>query len=661
MELVFLKLLNMSIAASWLIIVVILLRLVLRKAPKWLICVLWGIVALRLAVPVSLESFFSLVPSAETFGLDSVQETQHDVKNSRITSVAVHMQDIGSNFQFAYNGNSFANKAGQPSDVENLSVNSGIPAIDKVLGSVLSETFAPASEESENILQKVLHMMGILWLGGFALIFSYGLFRYLRLQRKVREAVPLWRNIWICDAVSAPFILGFIRPRIYLSSSIQKEKMEYMISHEKAHLKRGDHWWKLLGYFLLAVYWFNPLSWAAYFLLCRDIEFACDEKVVNNRNLDWKKAYSEALLSCGMQKKLVTVCPLAFGEVGVKERVKKVIHYKKPAFLLMVITSVICIAAAVCFLTNTIERNETEQAFAKNPEQDLNQKLVSGIGQNLEQELALGLDRSNDLRTHIGKLIRVESHLEDQTFFYLDMDNDGVCEEISLKPDDSVFASVTRADDEEIVENLKGTYGLDYYCLTIGGVVEKGFAESLTNELLAFSLDGENILVGLFEEGPSGDPCTTLFSYQSGRINKIGSIDQDIRETQILGDGKIYGRMGCGAVQRDTIEASWSLDENGRIVPESKDAYNFCALNEVTLLEPLPVYEEPNKETMHVLPPGKVKFTRISGGFDWVELESEAGSRYWFQIEEAGLQETGRAAGLNKEMHEVFEGLNNAG
>lgn len=311
MDAVFIKLLNMSIAASWLILAVILLRVLLWRSPKWIRCILWGIVAVRLVCPISIESRFSLIPRAET-----------------VDPAVVWYSPTPT-------------------------IDSGVDVIDQAVNPVISESFAPTPGTSVNPLAVWMYLADIGWAIGFVVLLGYALFSYVRLRRNVSEAVLLRDNIWVGDSVSSPFILGVIRPRIYLASGMEESQMSCILAHEQAHLKRGDHWWKLLGYLLLSVYWFNPLSWAAYALLCRDIELACDEKVVRNWEEAEKKQYSRTLVSCSMQRKRVMACPLAFGEVGVKQRVKAVLSYRKPAFWIVLIAIVACLVTAVCFLTNS--------------------------------------------------------------------------------------------------------------------------------------------------------------------------------------------------------------------------------------------------------------------------------------------------------------------
>ena len=309
----FLNILNMSIAASWLILAVVLLRFVLKKAPKSIAVLLWGIVALRLAVPFSFESALSLIPSAETFNAHNIQY-------------------------------------GTPA------ISSGIPAVNNAVNPVLGETFAPNPAGSVNPLYVWTFIVSVIWCIGIAAMLLYAVISYVRVHRSVAERIPYEGNIFLCDHVKSPFILGLVRPKIYLPSSMDEAAMGPVIAHEKAHLARRDHWWKPLGFLILTVHWFNPLCWIAYVLLCRDIELACDEKVIRQMDLDGKKQYSAALLECSTGRRLVTVCPLAFGEVGVKERVKNVLNYKKPAFWLIVVAVVACGVVAVIFATNPVKK-----------------------------------------------------------------------------------------------------------------------------------------------------------------------------------------------------------------------------------------------------------------------------------------------------------------
>ena len=310
MAAIFLKLLNLSISASWLVLAVLVLRLVSKRSPKWMNVLLWGIVALRLMLPFSIESALSLIPSAET------------------VSPAVVQFDPAP------------------------TITSGVKIIDNAVNPSLSEHFAAAPLASVNPLYVWTEIAGWVWLIGLGAMLLYALVSYLRLRRRVSVSLCVRENIYLCDAISSPFILGVVKPRIYLPSGLDEVQRQNVLSHERAHLTRRDHWWKPLGFALLAVYWFNPMLWLAYALLCRDIELACDEQVIRTMDESAVKTYSTVLLACSMPRKAVITCPLAFGEVGVKERVRNALRYKKPAFWVVAASVAVCVVVAVCFLTN---------------------------------------------------------------------------------------------------------------------------------------------------------------------------------------------------------------------------------------------------------------------------------------------------------------------
>lgn len=305
----FLKIINMSISASWFVLAVLILRFVLKKAPKWVNVLLWGIVAVRLAFPFSIESAFSLIPSAETI------------------SPSIMMDTVPS-------------------------VQTGVPAINNVINPVIGSSLAPAPGASANPLQIWIPILSMIWVAGVAILFVYTAVSYWRLRRKVSEAVILRDNIFQSENVASPFVLGIIKPRIYLPFNMNGQDLEHVVAHEQAHIRRKDHWWKPLGFLLLTIHWFNPLMWLAYVLLCRDIELACDEKVIKELDNEQRADYAQALVVCSVNRRMIAACPLAFGEIGVKDRVKSVMNYKKPEFWIIFLAVIACVIVAVCFLTN---------------------------------------------------------------------------------------------------------------------------------------------------------------------------------------------------------------------------------------------------------------------------------------------------------------------
>ena len=313
----FLKLLNMSINAGWVVLAVLVLRLILNKAPKFIRPIMWALVGIRLAFPISFESVLSLLPSSETVPPEIVYQKAP-------------------------------------------TIHTGVELINSTVNPIISGSLAATPENSINPIQILLFIATNIWVVGIVVMLFYALVSFVKIKLRVRESILLKDNIYICDSIPTPFILGIIKPKIYLPSAMSEADSEYVIAHEKAHLSRLDHLWKPLGFLLLTVYWFNPLMWVAFILLCRDIELATDEKVINGSGEDIKKPYSEALINCSAKKRFLSACPLAFGETGVKGRIKSVLSYKKPAFWIIIVSVVARIVTAVCFLTNPKDKVEAE-------------------------------------------------------------------------------------------------------------------------------------------------------------------------------------------------------------------------------------------------------------------------------------------------------------
>ncbi len=309
LERVFVTLLNMSITASFVIIAIIFLRLFLKRAPKWISCALWALVAVRLIVPVLPESTFSLIPSGKVVTTD-ILISQHPT------------------------------------------IKTGLPVVNDYVNPLISGSMAPEIGNSVNPLQAVMFIAGIIWIAGVAVMLVYSFITCMKLRRRVFAAMLVRDNVWKCDAVDSPFVLGVIKPKIYIPFGIAEEDIEYVIAHERAHIKRRDNLIKPIGFLLLAVYWFNPLCWVAFILLCRDIEMACDEKVFGEIGFDEKKAYSKALLSCAVSRRDIYMCPLAFGEIGVKQRIKNALSYKKPAFWIIIVAVMVSLTAGAALLLN---------------------------------------------------------------------------------------------------------------------------------------------------------------------------------------------------------------------------------------------------------------------------------------------------------------------
>ena len=331
MNAVFVKLVNMSVAAGWLILAVLVLRLLLKKAPRWITCLLWAMVAVRLVCPISLQSPVSAYQVAAPAAVQKSGQVEY--------------------FHYVYES---GDKPSIQLDVDAIRPAEAIPAQPQTTPeqSAAAEPVQETAGRSDPT--RYLPPLVTVWLAVGGALLLYGLGSTLRLRLRVREAMRLRDNIWVCDAVTSPFLLGLFRPRVYLPSGMDGAQLDYVLAHEQAHLRRGDHVWKPLGYVLLAAHWFNPLVWLAYWLFCRDIETACDQCVVRRLDRNEKKAYSDALLQCSQGRRMVLACPVAFGEEGVKSRIKAVLQYKKPAFWVILAAIIACIVVAVCFLTDPV-------------------------------------------------------------------------------------------------------------------------------------------------------------------------------------------------------------------------------------------------------------------------------------------------------------------
>ena len=304
----FLKLLNMGIAAGWLVLAVLAARLLLHRAPRGVLCLLWVLVALRLLCPVAPKSALSLIPSGET-----VPQAQFRLEPAENQQNAVLEPE---------------NNPLYPDDWHTeLDV-----TVDRV---------------------QTWHVYAtVIWLTGTAVMLLYALASSLRLRFRLRTAVACGPGLYQSESVTTPFVLGVLKPRIFLPFGLSEQEAAYMIAHEQAHIRRGDPWWKLLGFLLLAVYWFKPLLWAAYILLCRDLELACDERAVRSLSREQRADYAQTLLRRSVSRRRPGACPLAFGEVAVKMRIRNLLREKKSSRIAAILAAAVCVVLAVCFLTD---------------------------------------------------------------------------------------------------------------------------------------------------------------------------------------------------------------------------------------------------------------------------------------------------------------------
>ena len=353
---IFLKLVNMSVVASVLITVVVIARGLLRNAPKWSHCILWALVGIRLLCPFTIESAFSLAPNAQTVSTDAYAKTPQ--------------------------------------------VQTGFAAVDNTANQYLAKYYSEdVTFSAKEPVKNPIQIISYIWLSGAAVLFIYAVISYITIWRKVRECICIDKNIYICDRIKSPFVFGIINPRIYIPSDLKDIQIKNVVAHEKAHIKRLDYLWKPLGYALFCVYWFNPLCWLAYILFCRDIEMACDERVVKDWDIEQKKEYSLVLLSFHVPGKMITACPLAFGEVGVKQRVKGILKLKKPTVWLIAAALFSCVLVAVFFLTSPKkDANEVMKQTAGMGLSDEPQSVNSIVGNTEQEDTATSKQQSDKIR-----------------------------------------------------------------------------------------------------------------------------------------------------------------------------------------------------------------------------------------------------------------------
>ncbi len=372
----FWTLVNQSITTGWVILAILLFRLLFRRAPKRILCLLWGVAALRLVLPFSLESVISLIPSSQT-----VEST-------------IHLSPVPT-------------------------VDSGVGVIDRVVNPILTDTFAPEPGASVNPLQVVTAVAANLWLLGMVALVLYAIVSYCLLRRRVATAVPYETDLCPCpvkqcETVASPFILGFVRPKVYLPFVMEAEAIPYVLRHEAAHIRRGDPLWKLIGYLLLTVFWFNPLVWVAYLLFCRDVELACDEAVLREEDEAGRCRYAEALLSCQMKKPHLSAGLLAFGEVSIGTRIKQSLHYKKPALWLVILSLILAAALTGCLLTDPVELFQ-QPATPGTPALVSLDNIVSGGTTDKIEMIYRGLTVSDDGRLHLN--VTLKNHTAGDVIF----------------------------------------------------------------------------------------------------------------------------------------------------------------------------------------------------------------------------------------------------
>jgi len=366
----FQNVLTSSFHGSIVILAVMALRLVLKRTPRKFFCFLWLLAGIRLLMPFEIQSVLSLQPNVDTITEARFSQAAPTVPASENLPVYVPEENI---------------MIGQP-ELNVLPVMpQQYPMMEKPAESI--------PEYRADPLMTLDAIAANIWLAVAFCFVLHTIGSYLRLKLQVREAIRLKGNIWECDRIETAFILGFIRPRIYLPMGMSKTTRRHILAHEQTHLEKGDHWFKMIGYIALAIHWFNPLVWVAYILLCKDIEIACDERVVQFMELEERKSYSAALINCSTNHAHFAACPVAFGEVSVKNRVISVLRYKKPSFWISLAGVIAILFVAVCLVTSPTEEPEAADAVPETTEEALPPREVINVSTVDELLAAIGPHR----------------------------------------------------------------------------------------------------------------------------------------------------------------------------------------------------------------------------------------------------------------------------
>ena len=561
MSRIFSGVLQMSIAAAWMIPVVMVLRLLLKRAPKWVNLVLWGLVGLRLVCPFVPESRFSLMPKLP------------------ILSGYLYGNMIGNPAGNAFRADTLQTGTNFSNNISQVALDGSMGAAGSGMGGAFGITGSGIGAFVAGVWripERLLSAFSILWLAGVILFTGYAVYSYARVRRQVAEAMWLRENLWICDEVKSPFILRLRKPKIYLSSSMDEVLYPYVIAHEQAHLKRGDQWWKPLGFLILAIHWFNPFVWAAYILFCSDLELACDESAVKKLNPQERKDYSYALLSCSMQRRLVTVCPLAFGEVGVKKRVKEILNYKKPTFWVVLAAVAVCVIVAVCFLTNPKQGTTTTILLTNEAGKSENGvdagNVASADEVNAQQETDAALQEALDKQREQAEAVKEASAAEQEkqaaenSADWIPMQNGNTTTWMNMQ-DGATAGFVTGKEDAAYAQVKLGDTTL---LLLSDGIYQDGeHTYAMYCDVYGVGEDGTPVQIGeLLSEGTAYPICVGMsgFYVTSGHSIEVYNLDTATGQLVLTGSN-------TENFDENGNETYYRLDSRGQSVESTEEEY----------------------------------------------------------------------------------------
>lgn len=561
MSRIFSGVLQMSIAAAWMIPVVMVLRRLLKRAPKWVNLVLWGLVGLRLVCPFVPESRFSLMPKLP------------------ILSGYLYGNMIGNPAGNVFRADTLQNGTNFSNNISQAALDGSMGAAGSGMGGAFGITGSGIGAFGAGVWripERLLSAFSILWLAGVILFTGYAVYSYARVRRQVAEAMWLRENLWICDEVKSPFILGLRKPKIYLSSSMDEVLYPYVIAHEQAHLKRGDQWWKPLGFLILAIHWFQPFVWVAYLLFCNDLELACDESAVKKLNPQERKDYSYALLSCSMQRRLVTVCPLAFGEAGVKKRVKEILNYKKPTFWVVLAAVVVCVIVAVCFLTNPKQGTTTTILLTNEAGKSENGvdagNVASADEVNAQQETDAALQEALDKQREQAEAVKEASAAEQEkqaaenSADWIPMQNGNTTTWMNMQ-DGATAGFVTGKEDAAYAQVKLGDTTL---LLLSDGIYQDGeHTYAMYCYVYCSGADGTPVQIGeLLSEGTAYPICVGMsgFYVTSGHSIEVYNLDTATGQLVLTGSN-------TESFDENGNETYYRLDSRGQRVESTEEEY----------------------------------------------------------------------------------------
>lgn len=657
----FLTIVNLSLVGSYVFLLVVLVRLMIRRAPRWCSYLLWGVVFLRLVCPVFPETQFSMIPS------QLERKVTQTIESVTVGDELLQAEDSAGDAAGEALLNEKEDKETQGKQAGAGTVNGTVEPGQTRTEKESGNFGAVWSGVSGNFV--VQPALSYLWFIGAVLLAGYHIFSYWRLKRKVRNAVAAEPGVREIQGGHLSFVMGIFRPVIYLSAGLNENSRRVVLCHEKVHLKRRDYLFKPAALAICCLHWFNPLVWVAFHLMNKDCEMSCDEKVVTLLGEESKKIYSYALLDeatrgeRGIRRKGTVCALLSFGEDNVKHRIRHVLKYKKASMW-----TIICAVLALLVLTAGTCSNPENEVMTE--EQNLGKELEKGSyvpeeestvdtaslegdektdgtmkteDLDAEERDDLGAYNRQYILEHPDQVLSMGQSAEGKTIAQIDLDGDGRTEEISL----------------EDIGTEPFNEPMEHHILKVGDSSVERYASNFYNDIFAFSPDGERIFIALYEDGPSADPNTAIYKYQDNQLIEAGNFDNDIRESEIE-KGIISTTIRNWLIQTDSIRVQYCMNENGDLEMLYQESYEYTSKDwdewEITLAVELPVHTQPgSEETILLNPNQEIRFLAVHNSWEWALVETADGQQGWIHVVD------GMVVDLQMNCTDVFYGLSMAG